>query len=246
MLDAHNSVIQSLWIGRSLSTMEQLSITSFLANGHQFHLYAYDCIAGLPAGARIMDAGQILPQSRIFRYSGSGSFAGFSNFFRYKLLLDHGGWWVDVDTVCLRPFDFADEYVFSSEVHEGAEVIDSAVIKAPQGSEFAEHAWEVCQAKDPKKLVWGETGPRLVGEAVERCGLHRYVRRAATFCPIPFREWESVLAAERHQDLAENVFAVHLWNEMWRDSARDKDASYPAGCLYERLKSRYLGSNRSQ
>ena len=224
--------------------MEQLSITSFLANGHQFHLYAYESIVGVPGGVTIMDANQILPQSRVFRYSGSGSFAGFSNFFRYKLLLDRGGWWVDVDTVCLRPFSFAGEYVFSSEVHKGAEVIDSAAMKAPQGSEFAKYAWGVCEAKDPKKLVWGETGPRLVAEAVERFRLQQYVRCAATFCPIPFREWEAILDPNHQEDFTGDVFAVHLWNEMWRDSGQDKDAAYPAGCLYERLKSRYLGSKR--
>ncbi len=34
-------VFQSLWIGAELSAMEQLSIRSFLANGHEFHLYTY-------------------------------------------------------------------------------------------------------------------------------------------------------------------------------------------------------------
>ncbi|HEV2961255.1 MAG TPA: glycosyltransferase [Candidatus Angelobacter sp.] len=244
MLDADNSVIQSLWIGSRLSTMEQLSICSFLKNGHTFHLYTYDFLAELPPGTKVIDAGQILPRSLIFRYSGSGSFAGFSNFFRYKLLLDRGGWWVDLDTICLRPFAFDEEYVFSSEIHAGEEVIDAAAIKAPRGSELAEYAWGVCKSKDPKKLVWGETGPKLLGEAVKRCGLRRYVRNAATFCPIPFREWESVLDPNSYRELGPDVFAVHLWNEMWRDSGRDKDSSYSPGCLYERLKSRYLGSNR--
>jgi hypothetical protein len=244
MLDDDNSVMQGLWIGSSLSIMEQLSIASFLAHGHQFHLYTYDSITGAPAGATMMDANQILPQSRVFRYSGSGSFAGFSNFFRYKLLLDRGGWWVDLDTVCLRPFTFPEEYVFSSEVHQGAEVIDSAALKAPRGSEFAQYAWGVCESKEQKKLVWGETGPRLVAEAVERCRLRKYVRSAATFCPIPFREWESFLDPDHPPHFAPDVFAVHLWNEMWRDAGRDKNAAYPAGCLYERLKSRYLGSNK--
>ena len=224
--------------------MERLSILSFLANGHKFHLYAYDQLAELPPGAEIIDAGQILPQSLIFRYSGSGSFAGFSNYFRYKLLLDRGGWWVDLDTICLRPFDFDTEYVFSSEIHAGAEVTDAAAIKAPPGSQFAEYAWRVCQSKDPKKLVWGEVGPRLLDEAVERCGLRRYVRKATAFCPIPFPEWESVLDPNEYRDFGAEVFAVHLWNEMWRDSGRDKDANYSPGCLYEGLKSRYLGSNR--
>ncbi len=38
-------VIHSLWIGTQLSTMEQLSISSFLKNGHRFHLYVYDDVA---------------------------------------------------------------------------------------------------------------------------------------------------------------------------------------------------------
>lgn len=35
--------------------------------------------------------------------------------FRYKLILERGGWWVDLDTVCLRPFDLDLEHVFASE-----------------------------------------------------------------------------------------------------------------------------------
>jgi hypothetical protein len=34
--------------------------------------------------------------------------------------------------------------------------------------------------------------------------------------------------------------AVHLWHEKWRRAGVDKDARFPAGCLYERLKQRYL------
>ena len=42
--------------------------------------------------------------SDIFRYRDNGSYAGFANFFRYELLRKRGGWWVDLDTICLRPF----------------------------------------------------------------------------------------------------------------------------------------------
>ena len=93
--------VQSLWIGPRLSTMERLAVSSFLANGHDFLLYVYDEPEGVPAGATILDASRILPASRIFRYKESGSLAGFSNFFRYRMLLETGGWWVDMDTVCL-------------------------------------------------------------------------------------------------------------------------------------------------
>ena len=34
--------ISGLWIGKSLSTLEKLSISSFIKNGHKYYLYVYD------------------------------------------------------------------------------------------------------------------------------------------------------------------------------------------------------------
>ncbi len=48
-----------------------------------------------------------------------GSVADFANFFRYKLSLEKGGWWTDMDYVCLTPLDFADDLVFGSEMDRG-------------------------------------------------------------------------------------------------------------------------------
>jgi len=111
-------IINSLWVGKSLSLMEQLSITSFLRNGHEYDLYCYNEIADVPAGATLRDAAEILPSSEIFYYrhgAGKGSVAGFSNLFRFKLLFEKRGWWVDTDVVCLRPFDFDEPIVLASE-----------------------------------------------------------------------------------------------------------------------------------
>src|ERR1043165_6249395 len=98
--------IQCLWIGPRLSAMEQLCINSFLRHGHEGHLYADGGGDARPAGTVVRDGREILPAERIFFYSDHDSPSGFANFFRYKLLLDRGGWWVDTDMVCLRPFDF--------------------------------------------------------------------------------------------------------------------------------------------
>ena len=168
------SIIQGLWIGAELSVMEQLSIASFLQNGHEYHLYVYDETRNIPAGTIIKDAGEILPASNIFQYTQRPSYAGFANFFRYKLLLERGGWWADTDIVCLKPFDFSAAYVFSSEMSQGLEVVTSGVIKAPVGSQVMAYAWKVCHGKEPKNLTWGETGPRLMAEAVSRFLLEEY------------------------------------------------------------------------
>ena len=71
--------------------------------------------------------------------------------------------------VCFRPFDFEDDYVFASEITNwAAEVTTSGVIKAPPGSPLMEFAWETCLSKDPQEIQWGETGPRLMQEAVAK------------------------------------------------------------------------------
>jgi len=241
-----NKIIQGLWIGPELSLLEQLSIASFLRNGHEYHLYVYDEPRNIPAGTIIKDANQILPSSSIFQYREYASYAGFANFFRYKILLEHGGWWADSDTICLKPFDFPDEYVFSSELCNGREVINCGVIKTPKGSPVMVYAWEVCQTKDPQKLGWGETGPRLMSEAVTRSSLEKHVKPYTFFCPFSYLDWSQVLEPETNDLLDQGGYAIHLWNEMWRKVKQDKNARYPDGCLFEKLKGKYLGPTASR
>ena len=102
------------------------------------------------------------------------------------------------------------------------------------------YAWEVCQKKNPARLVWGETGPRLMAKAVKRFGLERYKRTHQTFCPIDYEEWRKVLQPGSDVLCDERTYGIHLWNEMWRLAGQDKDAEYHATCLYEKLKRNYL------
>ena len=107
-----SEIIQGLWVGSTLSTLEQLSIKSYLRNGYTYHLYSYNDVQAVPPGTVMRDGNEVLPASAIFQYRKHNSYAGFSNYFRYKLLLQNGGWWSDLDMVLLKPFDFFDEYVF--------------------------------------------------------------------------------------------------------------------------------------
>jgi mannosyltransferase OCH1-like enzyme len=234
-----NRIIQGLWIGSELSVMEQLSVASFLQNGHEYHLYVYDEMKNVPAGTVIKDASEILPASSIFQYKHYATYAGFSNFFRYKLLLERGGWWVDTDTICLKPFDFPEAHVFATEKVGEHEVAASGIIKAPVGSPVMAYAWEVCQSKVPEQLVWGETGPRLAGEAVKKFSMEQYKQPYHCFCPLSYSEWRRLLDPEGIT-LDERAYAVHLWNEMWRAAGQDKNATYHQDCLYEQLKRKYL------
>src|SRR4030095_6670627 len=154
--------VQSLWVGTHLPSLHFLGIRSFLEHGHEFHLYAYDTIDGVPEGTTLCDASSILPRDSIFCYQngfGKGSYSAFSNLFRYALLFAKGGWWVDTDVVCLKPFEFANEVVFATERKEHSEATAaSCVIKSPAGAEYLRYCLDVCAAKDKDKIVWGEIG----------------------------------------------------------------------------------------
>jgi hypothetical protein len=236
-----DGIIQGLWVGPELSVMERLSVASFLAHGHEYHLYAYGDVKGVPEGAVVKDANAILPAAMVFQYRDFNSYAGFSNFFRYKLLLTRGGWWADADMVCLKPFDFQERYVFSSELSRGGEeVVNAGVIKAPAGGRAMGFAWETCAAKDVGRLVWGETGPKLVAEAVRKFSLERYVKPPRVFCPVPLFEFEKIVEPGASWAFDETTRAVHLWHEAWRRVGLDKDRRYHPDSLYETLKRRFL------
>jgi hypothetical protein len=233
--------IQNLWIGPRLSTMERLSIASYMHHGHVYHLYTYWPVEGLPSGALLQDAAMILPESMIFQYREHATYAGFANYFRYKLLLERGGWWVDTDSVCLRPFGFDEPYVVATEpAPGGGEVPTNAFLKAPPGSPAMAFAWESCLARNPRDLKWGETGPRLVAEFVARFGLERYLQPASTFCPVSYEDWKLFTEPAVAWPFGESTRAAHLWHELWRRAAWNKDREYHPGSLYEHWKRVYL------
>jgi len=238
--------------------MEQLSIKSFLRHGHAYHLYLYEKIRNVPEGVIIKDANEILPGSMIFRYQrgpGKGSYAGFSDLFRYKLLLDRGGIWADLDFVCLKPFEFASEYVFMSENRQdGHAAVTSGVIKAPPGSECIEACYDKARKSGPKEIKWGETGPALLASIVEKFRLETFVVPPHFFVPINWWEFKALINPTFQFEISDDTYAVHLWNEMWRRRARrkgiikrlfqrkkfDKDTLYGAETLYGRLQRMYL------
>ena len=237
------TVVQSLWFGGTLPLLQRISIASFLTRGHEYHLYTYGTLKGVPPGAVLRDASEILPASEIFADRRSTGFAAFADIFRYKLLSERGGWWVDMDFVCLRPFDFSAEYVFASEhTREGAPpaVPNNAIMKAPAGAPCMKYAVDVCRSKDPDEIVWAELGPQLMADLIPRFSLEAAVVPPEVFCPIPWFELETFFAPDHRPSFSPLTCAVHLWNAKWKRDGRPVNAAYSLTCLYEQWKLDYL------
>ena len=234
-LTTDNLIVQGLWVGNVdaiiniLGVFEQLSIMSYMAKGHTFWLYTYGPMKGVPRGCIIKDANEIIPKSEIFFYSAQQALAGkktpvaFSNMFRYKMLYDRGGYWVDMDMICVKAHNFKEPYVFSSEWGQHGEVkINAGVIKCPAGSEIMKYCYEVCLTKDKTQLEWGEIGPNLVAEAVNKFKFMRFVKNPDCFCPVTYNELDKLLDPYQ-MTILPNYYGIHLWNEIWRKNNLDKN-----------------------
>ena len=239
-----NRIVQGLWIGESLSLNEILCIMSFIKNGHEFHLYIYEDVQNIPTECIIKDANDIIPENEIFYYDEKQSISGqkrptaFSNMFRYKLLFDRGGYWVDMDMICIKYLRFNDQYVFSSEsTFSRDQTVNAGIIKCPKGCEFARYCYQVCKSKDKTTLKWGEIGPRLVAEGISKYKLQGYVKPWTYFCPIGYDKFAEIITPTKLK-IEKDWYCVHLWNEYWVKNKLDKNKIY-YGSLFGSLVNKY-------
>lgn len=220
-----NKTVNGLWIGNRLSLLETLGIKSFLDHGHRFRLFVYEPLeTPVPEGCELMDASAVIPATSIFRYRhknkyghGKGSVSGFSDIFRYKLLYEQGGWWVDMDVTCLKPLNFTGEYVFRA--HPELPAVGN-VMKCPKGSDLMlrcyEKAW---QSVDENNTDWHK--PIIIlTDFMTEMGLTRFVKDGFS---NPDR-WEAVrelLLANK--PLPGAYHCIHWMNENWRAKGLDKN-----------------------
>lgn len=255
-------IIQSLWIGRDLSRLERLCIQSFMDHGHRFHLYVYDDIGNIPEGTVVKDADEILPRSAIFRNT-NGSLGGFSDWFRYALLAKKGNFWVDMDTVCMRPFVFDSDVVFSY-LDSYSSLFCASPLMFPKGHavtvlmEYAcrhyneEMPWDGVGDRMRKRmrrilrkgrdrLPWGVPGgPSILTAAVRHLNLARCARPHSQFNPVQHESWACLFGqfSTDNVDFLQDAYVVHFYNEIGRRLEKRgfcTDSRFDDGSLFEQL-----------
>ena len=246
----HNKAVQSLWIGDSFSNIEKMSASSFVKQGHEYHLYCYKEIKNVPENIKIIDANEIIPESEIFSYQvgiGKGSYSAFSNIFRYKLIYERGGFWADTDVLCLKNIDFEDDYIFPTEIEsikngvEHGHAIASCIFYCKKKSDLMKSCYEDSNSRDRALLKWGEIGPGLLAKKIKEHDLTHYCTPYQTFNPIPWTQVGLIFSKNVTLDaLSENSYCIHLWNEMWRRNGIDKNAGFDKESLFEKLKNKFL------
>ena len=82
------------WAKSPISELEFLCMKSFIDKNYKLLVWSYDASLEIPRGAKLRDANIVLDESKLF-LNRQGSYAGFSDFFRYKVLDRFGGLYAD-------------------------------------------------------------------------------------------------------------------------------------------------------
>ena len=253
-------IVQSLWIGE-ITNMEIMCIKSFLEHQHEFHLYTYGTIEGIPDGTVVLDANEIMPESEVFQLKDQ--YLPFSDIWRYWLLYKKGGIWVDMDMVCVSDMiDIIDTpFIFSSErtIQKGAfkmeaeYVANIGFLKAPIGSDFYRELIDRCmkiqaRGKNKDKIRY----MRVLREMIVKYDYQQYIWKPKYFCPIDW--WYAKDLFFKHTSQLKEKYGVP-WNHiefqdcitihLWRNLATHKykldlNINYPNQSIYSLLSNRFL------
>jgi len=224
-LTPDNLHVHALWVGSELSNLELLTIDSFIKQGHIFHLWAYNAInTPLPAGVVIEPAADIIPAERVFRYKhvnkfghGKGSVSGFSDIFRYKLLYEKGGWWVDMDVTCLKPLNVITPYFFRK--HHALKLVGN-VMKCPPGSALMLACYNEAATRVNEESTDWHMPIEILNHYVTANGLEQFIYSDVS----NLDDWKELLPLVIGKvPVPEHYRFIHWMNEEWRSREINKN-----------------------
>jgi hypothetical protein len=238
----HGQIFRGFWHGSQLSHYQLLCTRSIVEHGHQFELFVYDPNIWVPDWICKKDARQILPTDHVMQYQcgwGAGSPSLHSNLFRYEMLHQLGGWWVDLDVMLLRS-DLPDgeQFYFSN----GRGSVATAVLRFASQDPLLKEAIQRSRAVPEQRAGWGQTGPKLMSELVETFSRTGLVSPTASAFPIDYHEIPALFdpnGADEVEERCANAFFLHLFNQLCRSAGLPLDAGPPRGSYLDRMLDRY-------
>ncbi|GGZ85369.1 hypothetical protein GCM10007161_16600 [Ignatzschineria indica] len=243
--DEELPIINALWIGDQLGAISRACLTSFVMRGHQVHLHTYGEIKDLPEGVMIKDANEIIDKSKIIKHKKTGSYALFSDIFRYELLrqTDNNNIYVDCDVYCIKPLSVPKHgYLLG---YEDDYTINGAVLALPSDSDLLRNLLNIAydstfippwfsKSKQIKLKIkksfrisvniedmpWGIIGPSAITYYVNQLKLEDYIEDIDIFYPIHCKSVISFLTKYQldvSEVLTTRTRTIHLYNEMLKE-----------------------------
>ncbi len=241
--------VGALWIGGSLTWLEQLCLKSFVAHGHETTLFTYGDVKGVPEEVKVRDGREILDTDNFVRHARTESVALFSDLFRFHMIKKIPGIiYVDTDVYCLRPLDMDEQNLFGYESMERERGrLNGAILRLAPDSpllegmlkfmedEFPLPQWlspamrreanERRRAGNPmhvSEMPWGIWGPLGISSVARQTGEIKHAKLPEFFYPVHFKERRKLFRRpiEVQRCLTDNSYTIHMWAPIKRFSAK--------------------------
>jgi len=249
--------IGALWIGGSLTWLEQLCLKSFVAHGHEVLLFTYGQVKNVPDGVKIRDGREILNTGNFMLHDRTQSVALFSDLFRFHMIKEIPEIiYVDTDVFCLKPMIFDDPYLFGYEmfIDEKAWRLNGAVLRLPPESLLLAKMLDFMRDLHPRpnwiprkfhaemharhaagnpmhvgEMPWGVWGPLGITAFARETGEWTHAKGVDVLYPVPFPDRRILLRRPRKTlaYLTDNSFTIHMWAPIKRFAAQRFDGLCP-------------------
>jgi len=212
--------------------------SSMRAAGHPVRVWTYTpqkLVFLRQHGIELAPAEDVVPRDLFNRVLAGSEIRYFSDLFRYAVLYEHGGLWMDSDVVLLRPFPFRGDHFLNLQwrgAHRG-HFICGNVMYAERYSRHMRALYETSVDRffSASGKEFGDIGPKLLSDYV--ASKEGAQLRDRLFSPMFFNsiDWTEIGLFEKPVgELAdylndERVFGVHLWNGKTNAHTREGDKS---------------------
>ncbi len=233
--------VASLWIGGSLSVLDQTCLMFFIKHGHRVVLYHYYPLENIPAEVETRDAREIYPNEDILIHR-NGSPAMHADIFRLHLMAKTDFVWIDTDIICLRPFE-RETYVVP---YETATALTNCVLRLPKDSPALSYMLEFVEDRYPvppwvlravrmklnaarregnpihvTQQKFTTFGPSLLKYALNQSGELSHAKPPHVYLPLPSTKHRFIVK-DKHRDTILNDMikpdtkGMHLWSTVVR------------------------------
>jgi hypothetical protein len=225
-------VLQTFWHGDVIGPYQLLCLRSFVERGHQVEVFTYDPLY-LPGWLERRNAAEILPEDQVLRSAGE-FLAIDGDLFRYALLNQRGGWWIDPDVLLLKSDLPRTDIFFAGPDPFG--LTSTALLKFPKGHPLVSRGLANALAAGEAGLEG--SGSALLTELILQYGLERDFRSREPLGPISWLDVPALFDPARRgqlERLCRSEQVVHLHADVWLRAGVPQRLAPPEGSLLDTL-----------
>ena len=241
-------MINFFWHG-DISEIQKLCWNSFSNFHSNINIWCYDEIKDYEKFCK--DANQIIPQDELFYNNNPWGdinkkelITPFADMFRYKLMNDIGGWYVDSDMICLKKLPKINGTYLNSEYNQKNKkiLINSVLYSEEINNIFGKMFRDIIKRPYYKEHTFhGEFG---FDDFLKKYKITNSFEPIFSN-PIQWFEVEKIL----YDDLKFNkkTYMVHLFNAAWKFGLWSKKSvkkislqNYSKNSFYDKIKKEYL------